>query len=150
MKLDFEPCRLGLAFVDIRAQPERSARPNRRTKPQSLLPLCLPQFLPQRRTHPMRGARTAISPWNKWRTQLRSIDRGVNRELRENLAGLSERVRKEVEMNSPELQRLQSLSAQLRSNQGQFEASANELADRAADLAEMAQEKTQGNIGPGP
>jgi serine protease Do len=75
--------------------------------------------------------------------QLRNIDRGVNRELRENLAGLSERVRKEVAMNSPELRRLQSLSAQLRSNQGQFEASASELADRAAELADMAQEKTK-------
>ena len=52
-------------------------------------------------------------------------------------------------MSSPELQRLQSLSAQLRSNQGQFEASASELADRAADLAEMAQEKTQEVLGQG-
>lgn len=82
--------------------------------------------------------------------ELRNINGGVNRELRENLAGLSERVRKEVEMNSPELQRLQSLSAQLRSNQGQFEASASELADRAADLAEMAQEKTKEMLGQDP
>lgn len=82
--------------------------------------------------------------------ELRNMDRGVNRELRENLAGLSERVRKEVEMNSPELQRLQSLSAQLRSNQGQFEARASELADRAADLADMAQEKTKEILGQDP
>lgn len=81
---------------------------------------------------------------------VRSIDSTVNRELRENLAGLSARVQKEVEMNSPELQRLQSLSAQLRSNQGQFDASASELADRAAELAQMAQEKTQEVLGQDP
>lgn len=84
------------------------------------------------------------------KNELRNMDRGVNRELREDLAGLSERVRKEVEMNSPELQRLQSLSAQLRSNQGQFQASASELADRAADLADMAQEKTKEILGQDP
>lgn len=81
---------------------------------------------------------------------VRSIDSRVSRELEENLAGLSERVQKEVEMNSPELQRLQSLSAQLRSNQGQFDASASELADRAAELAQMAQEKTQEVLGQDP
>jgi serine protease Do len=81
---------------------------------------------------------------------VRSIDSKVNRELRENLAGLSERVQKEVEMNSPELQRPQSLSAQLRSNQGQFDANASELADRAAELAELAQEKTKEVLGQDP
>ena len=81
---------------------------------------------------------------------VRSIDHRVNRELRENLAGLGERVQKEVAMSSPELQRLQSLSAQLRSNQGAFDASASELADRAAELAEMAQEKTQEVLGQDP
>jgi serine protease Do len=81
---------------------------------------------------------------------VRSIDSRVNRELQDNLAGLSERVQKEVEMNSPELQRLQSLSSQLRSNQGQFDASASELADRAAELAELAQEKTKEVLGQDP
>ena len=81
---------------------------------------------------------------------VRSIDSRVNRQLRENLAGMSERVQKEVEMNSPELQRLQSLSAQLRSNQGQFDANASELADRAAELAELAQEKTKEVLGQDP
>jgi serine protease Do len=81
---------------------------------------------------------------------VRSINRRVDRELRENLAGLSERLQKEVEMNSPELQRLQSLSAQLRSNQGQFDASASELADRAAELAQVAQEKTREVLGQDP
>jgi S1-C subfamily serine protease len=71
------------------------------------------------------------------------IDRAVQQELRENLADLNERVRQEVDMNSPEMQRLQNLSVQLRANQGQFEASANELATRAAELAELAQEKSE-------
>jgi serine protease Do len=76
------------------------------------------------------------------------IDRAVQQGLRENLAGLNERVRQEVEMNSPEMQRLQNLSVQLRANQGQFEASANELATRAAELADLAQEKSEGVQGP--
>src|SRR5271169_4817885 len=76
------------------------------------------------------------------------IDRAVQQELRDDLAGLNERVRQEVEMNSHEMQRLQSLSVQLRANQGQFEASANELATRAAELAELAQEKSEEVQGP--
>jgi serine protease Do len=70
------------------------------------------------------------------------IERAVRQELRENLADLNERVRQEVQMSSPEMQRLQNLSAQLRINQGQFETSANELATRAAELANLAQEKS--------
>src|SRR3984885_9012847 len=42
------------------------------------------------------------------------IDRTVQQELRDNLAGLNERLRQEGEMNSPEMQRLQSLSVRLR------------------------------------
>jgi serine protease Do len=76
------------------------------------------------------------------------IDRAVQQELRDDLAGLNERVRQEVEMSSPEMQRLQSLSVQLRANQGQFEASANELATRAAELADLAQEKSAEVQGP--
>jgi S1-C subfamily serine protease len=76
------------------------------------------------------------------------IDCAVQQELRENLADLNERVRQEVEMSSPEMQRLQNLSVQLRANQGQFEASANELATRAAELADLAQEKSEEVQGP--
>jgi S1-C subfamily serine protease len=76
------------------------------------------------------------------------IDRAVQQELRANVAGLNERVRQEVEMSSPEMQRLQNLSVQLRANQGQFEASTNELATRAAELAELAQEKSEEVQGP--
>jgi S1-C subfamily serine protease len=76
------------------------------------------------------------------------IGRAVQQELRENLADLNERVRQEVEMSSPEMQRLQNLSVQLRANQGQFEASANELATRAAELADLAQEKSEEVQGP--
>jgi serine protease Do len=76
------------------------------------------------------------------------IDRAVQEELGENLAEMNERVRQEVEMSSPEMQRLQNLSVQLRANQGQFEASASELATRAAELAELAQEKSEEASGP--
>jgi S1-C subfamily serine protease len=75
------------------------------------------------------------------------IERAVRQEVRDNLAGLSERVRQEVQMSSPEMHRLQSLSAQLRINQGQFDAS--ELATRAAELADLAQENSVEVQGPG-
>src|SRR5271163_3811788 len=77
-----------------------------------------------------------------------AIDRAVRQALQENLASLNERVRQEVQMSSPEMQRLQNLSAQLCINQGQFEASASELATRAAELAEVAQEKNVEVQGP--
>jgi len=77
------------------------------------------------------------------------IDRAVEQELRDNLANLNERVRQEVQMSSPEMQRLQNLSAQLRLNQGQFDGSANELATRAAESAELAQEKSAEFQAPG-
>jgi len=77
------------------------------------------------------------------------IERPVQQELRENLANLNERVRQEVQMSSPEMQRLQNLSAQLRLNQGQFDESASELATRAAELADLAQEKSVEVQGPG-
>jgi S1-C subfamily serine protease len=77
------------------------------------------------------------------------IERAVQQGLRDNLAGLNERVLQEVQMSSPEMHRLQSLSAQLRINQGQFDASASELATRAAELAELAQEKSVEVQGPG-
>ena len=77
------------------------------------------------------------------------IERAVRQESRENLADLNERVRQEVQMNSPEMQRLQDLSVQLRNNQAQFDGSANELATRAAELAELAQEKSEEFQAPG-
>jgi serine protease Do len=77
------------------------------------------------------------------------MERAVQQELRDNLANLNERVRQEVEMSSPELQRLQNLSAQLRSNQAQFDGTADELATRAAELAELAQEKSEEFQAPG-
>jgi S1-C subfamily serine protease len=76
------------------------------------------------------------------------IDRAVQEELGEKLAEMNERVRQEVEMSLPEMQRLQNLSVQLRANQGQFEASASELATRAAEMADLAQEKSEEASGP--
>jgi serine protease Do len=70
------------------------------------------------------------------------IERAVQQELRETLGHLNEQVRQEVQMSSPEMQRLQNLSAQLRNDQARFDGSANELATRAAELAELAQEKS--------
>src|SRR5271155_3141088 len=77
------------------------------------------------------------------------IERAVRQELRENLAHLNERARQEVQMSSPEMQRLQNLSAQLRNNQAHFDGSASELATRAAELAELVQEKSVAGEGPG-
>jgi serine protease Do len=117
------------------------------TKPTPTVPYAVSPIMPDA---PGAGCLNRNPSMEQMKNELRNMDRGVNRELREDLAGLSERVRKEVEMNSPELQRLQSLSAQLRSNQGQFQASASELADRAADLVDMAQEKTKEILGQDP
>jgi S1-C subfamily serine protease len=78
-----------------------------------------------------------------------ALDRAVQQGLGENLAEMNERARQEVEMSSPEMQRLQNLSVQLRANQGQFDASANELAARAGELAELAQEKSEEFQAPG-
>src|SRR5580698_7366627 len=78
-----------------------------------------------------------------------ALDRAVQQGLGENLAEMNERARQEVQMNSPEMQRLQDLSVQLRKNQAQFDGSANELATRAAELAELAQEKSEEFQAPG-
>jgi serine protease Do len=149
MKLDSNLVGWGLLLLTFGLNP--SALPgqtqDRTVKPSSTVPSAVSPATPHA---PDEGCANRNLSMEQMEDQIRRIDRGVNRELRENLAGLSERVRKEVEMNSPELQRLQSLSAQLRSNQGQFEASASELADRAADLAEGAQEKAKQILGQDP
>ncbi len=77
------------------------------------------------------------------------IERALQQGLRDNLVGRNEQVRQEVQMSSPEMHRLQSLSAQLRLNQGQFEAGASELATQAAELADLAQENSVEVQGPG-
>jgi S1-C subfamily serine protease len=70
------------------------------------------------------------------------INEQVNeQELQQKLAGLQERLAKEAVMSSPELAKLQNLSAQIASKQGLFEADAQELATRAQDLAAQVQEK---------
>src|SRR5580700_11985283 len=149
MKLDLNLAGWGLLLLTFGLSPNAlPGQPQDQTaNPSSTVPSAVSPATPHA---PDEGCANRNLSMEQMEDQLRSIDRGVNRELRENLAGLSERVRKEVEMNSPELQRLQTLSAQLRSNQGQFEASASELAGRAADLAEMAQEKTKEILGQDP
>jgi serine protease Do len=73
--------------------------------------------------------------------QLKDSARINQQELQEQVANL-QKMAKEVEMNSPELAKLQGLSARLAGNQDEWEARAQELASRAADLAAGAQEKT--------
>jgi serine protease Do len=73
--------------------------------------------------------------------QLKDSARINEQELQEQVSNL-QKMAKEVEMNSPELAKLQGLSARIAGNQEQWEARAQELASRAADLAAGAQEKT--------
>ncbi len=66
----------------------------------------------------------------------------IQQEMQGKLANLQERLAKEAAMSSPELARLQTLSAQLAGKQGELEADASELAARAQELAAQVQEKT--------
>src|SRR6202047_5159257 len=72
--------------------------------------------------------------------QLKDTARINQQELQEQVSNL-QKMAKEVEMNSPELAKLQSLSARIAGNQDPWEARAQELASRAADLTAGAQEK---------
>jgi C-terminal processing protease CtpA/Prc len=72
--------------------------------------------------------------------QLKDSARINDQELQEQVSNL-QKMAKEVEMNSPELAKLQGLSARIAGNQDQWEARAQELASRAAHLAAGAQEK---------
>src|ERR1700693_1007284 len=87
----------------------------------------------------------APSPWadacldsNSSMEQMRESSRITEQELESQLAKLQD-MAKEVEMNSPELAKLQGLSAQLAGNQ--WEARAQELASRAEDLSAQAQQR---------
>lgn len=72
--------------------------------------------------------------------QLKDSARINDQELQEQVSNL-QKMAKEVEMNSPELAKLQGLSARIAGKQDQWEARAQELASRAAHLAAGAQEK---------
>ena len=72
--------------------------------------------------------------------QMRESSRITEQELESQLTKL-QGMAKEVEMNSPELAKLQGLSAQLAGNQDQWEARAQELASRAEDLSAEAQQR---------
>ena len=58
-----------------------------------------------------------------------------NSQLEAKLAGLSQRLAQEEAMSSPELAKLQTLSAQLEGEKGQLEARADEMAGRAQEMA---------------
>jgi serine protease Do len=72
--------------------------------------------------------------------QLSSETRINEQELQKQLATLQERLAKEAVMSSPELARLQNLSAQFEGKQSEFGAQAQQLAARAQELAAQAQE----------
>jgi serine protease Do len=77
------------------------------------------------------------------------VDGQVNeQELQQKLAALQERLAKEAVMSSPELAKLQNLSAQIAGRQGLFEADAQELATRAQELAAEVQENSQEKVSP--
>src|ERR1700734_839341 len=73
--------------------------------------------------------------------QLNNATRTTEQELQGQLANLQERIAKEVEMNAPELEKLQSLSAQLAGKQDQWESRVQQLSSKADELAALAQEK---------
>jgi len=67
-----------------------------------------------------------------------------NMRLEEKLAGLSERLAKEeAVMSSPELAKLQNLSAQIEAKEGPLEAEAQEMAAKAQELTSELQDKLQ-------
>lgn len=73
--------------------------------------------------------------------QLSETTRTTEQELQAQLANLQEKIAKEVEMNAPELGKLQSLSAQFAGKQGEWQARADEFASRANELSALAQGK---------
>jgi serine protease Do len=77
----------------------------------------------------------------RWSTeQMGNAARTIEQELQAELAGLPERIEKEVPMSSPELDKLQSLSAQLEANREDLEARAERLASRAEAISQRVQE----------
>jgi C-terminal processing protease CtpA/Prc len=66
--------------------------------------------------------------------QLKDSARINEQELQEELADLQEKIAKEVEMNAPQIAKLQGLSARMAGNQGEWGASAQE---KAADVWEQ-------------
>jgi serine protease Do len=68
-----------------------------------------------------------------------------NMQLEEKLSGLSQRLAKEEAMSSPELAKLQNLSAQLEGREGEIEARAADMSARAQELASEAVNRLQEN-----
>src|ERR1700683_2954166 len=90
---------------------------------------------------PPREPATACPDLKDTLEQLKDSTRINQQELQGELADLQEKIAKEVEMNAPQIAKLQGLSARMAGNPGEWGASAQELASRAADLAAQAQEK---------
>jgi serine protease Do len=79
--------------------------------------------------------------------QLSDMARTIQQNLQAELSGLEGRIAEEVDMSSPELEKLRSLSAQFEVNKGDLEERAEELASRAEALAAGIQEKVQDAVG---
>jgi len=78
--------------------------------------------------------------------QLRDQARTIERSLEAELAGLGGRIAEEVQMSSPELEKLRSLSDQLAGKRDEIEASAKELASDAAALASEVSNRVQQEV----
>jgi len=78
--------------------------------------------------------------------QLSDLARTIQQSLQPELAELQARIAKEVEMSSPELEKLRSLSAQFEVNKGDLEERAEKLASRAAELAGGISDRVQEEI----
>ncbi|HXZ13877.1 MAG TPA: PDZ domain-containing protein [Candidatus Sulfotelmatobacter sp.] len=86
------------------------------------------------------GAKDQCSKWSHSMEQIEERLRNIDQELQDKLAYLQEAAVQEVEMSSPELGKLQDLSAQLDRNLGGIEERAQELSAHAAEIAEVAAE----------
>lgn len=73
--------------------------------------------------------------------QFESEMRSIEQELKAELRNLQDDIKKEIDMSSPELEKLQSFSAQLESKKDEIAARADAIASRAEELASKAQDK---------
>lgn len=102
----------------------------------TLTPGARPAQRPTTAPQDQKGCENAATPGE----QFEGLNRNLTQRLQDNLARLQADMAKEVEMSSPELEKLRRLSAELASNREQ---EAQELAARAEALAQDAQDKVQ-------
>ncbi len=93
------------------------------------------------------GGEDQCSKWSHSMEQIEERLRNIDQELQDKLAYLQEEAVQEVEMSSPELGKLQDLSAQLEDNLDDVETRAEELSAHAAEMAEEAAESASQIVG---